>query len=362
MNFTRRPVCLTVSPVKTDCSLTSLIYGIPLAWHLIGAFVAITSSAALAADAAPPMRAMWVYRTEALLRGGASEAELLNFCAPRQITDLFLQAHFVAETRGGPFEIADAAAMRSLLREANARGLRVHALAGDPTHALRGNHDRVLARVEAFAAFNENSPAEARFAGLHFVIEPHGLPQWKSADAAQKANLLTQFVELNARVVERLHARAPGALYGADIAFWLDKTKSDGTPVLPVTFRGVTTDATRHLLGFVDHVAVMSYRDTAEGPNGIISLVARTISSADEARGRVFVGVKMADIGPRHESFHGRTEQEMNTELQKVDTAFRAHRGYAGLAYFMYSAFKEMARQPGAKERDRSGDAATRTR
>lgn len=287
-------------------------------------------------------RAMWVYETPELLRSDAARAELLEFCVPRQITDLFLQAHFVKKGEG--FEIADATPMRGLLRAANAHGLRIHALAGDPVHTLRENHERVLARVEAFAAFNESAAADERFAGLHFDIEPHGLPQWKKAGDAEKAELLTQFVELNAKVVERLHARAPGTLYGADIAFWFDKTKPDGTPVYPVTFRGETTDATRHLLGFVDNVGSMSYRGAVEGKNGMIAIVARSIASANEAKGRVFVGVKMAQIGPPMEGFYGRTEQEMDAELRKVDAAYRAQRGYAGLAYFMYSAFKAMPR------------------
>ena len=51
----------------------------------------------------------------------------------------------------------------------------------------------------------------------------------------------------------------------------------------------------------------------------------------------------MADIGPKNESFFGRTEQQMDGELRKVDEAFQGHEGYAGLAFFMYSAYKAMA-------------------
>lgn len=322
-------------------SRRSLFLVLLLTFVVLSGFLSVASTA----NDAPPTRAMWVYETPALLRSAAAREELIEFCAPRKIMDVFLQAHFVAKAKGGPYEISDATAMRELLREANAHGLRVHALAGDPAHTLRENHGKVLARVEAFAVFNEGGASKERFAGLHLDIEPHGLPQWKKASDVEKAELLTQFVEVNAKVVERLHARAPSALYGADVAFWFDKTKPDGTPVYPVTFRGVTTDATRHLLGFVDHVGSMSYRGQVEGKNGTIALVARSIASADQAKGRVFVGVKMADIGPRMESFYGRTEREMNAELSKVDAAYRTRRGYAGLAYFMYAAFKTMPRE-----------------
>jgi len=288
------------------------------------------------------MRAMWVYEPETLLASPAARAELLQFCQPRRITDLFLQTHFESKSKDGSYQIADAAKVQGFLRETTKQGLRIHALAGDPSWALTANHGKALARVEALAAFNEMADASARFAGLHFDIEPHAMPEWKTASEEEKRGLLTQFVELNAQIVERLHERAPGTLYGADIAFWLDKVKEDGTPVYPVTFRGTTKDPTKHLLEMVDNLGLMSYRDKVEGRNGIISIVERSIASADTAKGRAFVGVKMANIGPKMESFFGRTEQEMNAELRKVDEAYGSHRGYAGIAFFMYSAYKVM--------------------
>jgi hypothetical protein len=288
------------------------------------------------------MRAMWVYETSQILGSDTARAELLEFCQPRRITDLFLQAHFVK--KDDQFEIADAAAMHAFLREANQRGVRVHALAGDPVQTLRQNHDRVLARVNAFAAFNEGGARDERFAGLHLDVEPHALPQWKGASDAEKCDLLTQFVELNAKVAERLHAHAPDALYGADITFWFNKTQDDGSPVFPVTFRGVTADSTTHLLGFVDNLGVMSYRRSAEGKNGTIAIVERSIAAADHAKGRIFVGVKMAHIGPANESYFGQTEEQISADLSKIDRAYSGHRGYAGIAYFMYSAFKAMPR------------------
>jgi hypothetical protein len=293
----------------------------------------------------PPMRAMWVYQPEALLGSPAARAELFQFCQPRQITDLFLQTHFESEAKGGPYQIADATKVQSFLRDATKQGLRIHALAGDSSWVLNENHDKVLARVEALAAFNKMAGTGARFAGLHFDIEPHAMPEWKTASEDEKCRLLAQFVALNAKIVERLHALAPGTLYGADIAFWFDKVKEDGTPAYPVTFRGTTKDATKHLLDMVDNLGLMSYRAKAEGSNSIISIVERSIAYADTAKGRAFVGVKMANVGAKMESFFGRTEQEMNAELRKVDETYGSHRGYAGIAFFMYSAYKVMPQQ-----------------
>lgn len=298
-----------------------------------------------ASAASAPNAAMWVYETDQLLESASARTELFQFCTARKIVDLFLQAHYESKTKDGPFQIRDAVKMKAFLKEASGKGLRVHALSGDPSHVLSANHEKVLARVDALAAFNKSTSASSRFAGIHFDIEPHAMPEWKTSSDEEKCKLLTQFVEVNAKAVEKLRKLSPGTLYGADVAFWLDKMNEDGSTAYPVTFRGATKDATKHLLDIVDNLGTMSYRDTSEGRNGMIALVERSIAYADTAKGRVFVGVKMADVGPKMESFFGRTEQEMNAEIHKVEEAYAAHRGYAGLAFFMYSAFKTMPQQ-----------------
>lgn len=204
----------------------------------------------------------------------------------------------------------------------------------------RKNHSKVPGRVEALAAFNQKAGLSASHAGIHFDIEPHGRPAWKNAADDARAALLTQFVEANAAVL--LCAGAPGVMCSTDIVFWLDKVKAAGTPVYPVTFRVITKDVAKHLPDVVDQVGITSCHDRAEGRNGIIALVQRTIAYADTARGRAFIGVKMADIGPKREGFFGHTEQAMDAEVRKVESAYAGHCGYAGPAYFMYEAYKAM--------------------
>lgn len=304
-----------------------------------GLLVVILSLPWLAA-AVQPGNAMWVYKTEPLLANTESRTELFAFCAARRITDLFWSVHFGHE--GTSMVIGQASELHGFIKAANAVGLRIHALTGDPSHALTRNHERVLQRVEAAVAFNNAAPGDEQLAGVHFDIEPHGLPEWKGASTKEKSALLTQFVEVNAMACSRLRALAPGMLYGADITFWFDKETTEGVPVYPVTFRGVTKDATKHLLDLADNVGIMSYRNTADGPNGIVALVTKTVAYADKAKGKAYVGVKMAHIGPPMEGFYGQTEAAMQEALKPVGKAFNGHRGYAGLAYFMYEAYRLM--------------------
>jgi len=295
-----------------------------------------------AADSSPPMRAMWVYRTEPLMESAREQKTLFEFCAKRGITDLFWQCHY-ENAQNGVRTLRDQAPTRAFLHAAHARALRIHALGGDPSHTLTKNHIRVLAMVDALLAFNEAAGGDdERFDGVHLDIEPHALPQWKTADQAAKCGLLTQLVDIHTKAAARLHDADARLAYGADVVFWLDKTNPDGSPALPVLHHGVTKDAAKHLLDVVDNVGIMSYRNTSGGRNGIIALVKKTIAYADTARSRAFVGVKMADMGPRMETFFGQTEEQMMAELKPIDDTFRPHRGYAGLAFFMWEAFKEM--------------------
>lgn len=286
-------------------------------------------------------RGMWIYKTDEIAASAAASDALFDFCAKRHITDLFWQVHFTKLENGGR-ELKNVAPTRAFIQHAHARSLRIHALFGDPSHALKAKHAIVFASIDGIQAFNREGPADAHFDGVHLDIEPHGLPQWKKADFAQKCDLLTQFVEVNHKAVSRAHAADSGLIYGVDIVFWLDKTTPEGKPAYPVTYQGVAKDAAKHLLDCVDHVAIMSYRDTDEGKNGIISLVAKTIAYADTTKAKVFVGAKMANIGPKMEGFYGKTEAQMMSALKAVDDTYTPHPGYAGLAFFMYEAFKIM--------------------
>lgn len=284
--------------------------------------------------------AMWVYKTEPLMAEGPERAELFDFCEARHITDLFWATHY--QGHGRTMEIGRAAELHAFIKAATAHGLRIHALSGDPSHALTRNHDRVLQRVDASVEFNHAAPEDERLAGVHFDIEPHGLPEWKAASLDEKCVLLTQYVEVNIKACDRLRSLGAKMQYGADITFWFDKTQPGGEPTYPVTIKGVTKDATKHLLDVVDNVGIMSYRNTAVGKNGIVDLVTKTITFADTAKGKAYVGVKMADIGPPMEGFFGQTEAAMKEALKPVTQAFEGHRGFAGFAWFMYGAYRKM--------------------
>lgn len=308
----------------------------------------LSATVTTAAETAAPAGAMWVYETKALLMNAAERAQLVTFSRAHGITEIFLQIHYARGTDpqgkySSTVPAADDLALRKLLREAHRAGLHVHALSGDPSYALRDKHDPPLAHVDAVLTFNAAASAGERFDGIHFDIEPHGLPAWKTSTDAERTAILQQFVEVNARAAARLR-HDPYVVFGVDLPFWFDKPSDDGSTRWPVTLNSHTQDATKHLCDLADNVALMSYRNTAEGKNSLIALTGQTVKNAATRRAKVFVGVKMADIGPRMETFFGRTAKEMDAETTKVMSAFSKERAFGGIAYFHYRAFREMAK------------------
>jgi hypothetical protein len=306
----------------------------------LGFFLALTIRGTWAADV--PGHGMWVYNTAAIASSIQEQERLFSFCRERGIRDLFWQVHF-SKTEVPVCILENATAQRSFLRAAHEHKIRVHALTGDPSHTRLPKHARVLALLEALLIFNADSDDGSRFDGLHLDIEPHGLPEWKSADKELRCELLSQFVEMHRVVAERLRREQDPIQLGTDLVFWLNKTDPDGLPEYPVALHGQTKDPMAFILDLVDRVAIMSYRDTTEGRNGIVAIVAPTLSQAGFTKAKVYVGVKMAPIGSAKESYYGRSEAEMWSDLKSVDEAYGTQPSYAGMAFFHYESFQEMA-------------------
>lgn len=305
--------------------------------QLFLAFFLICGAQAISAE---PGAAMWVYETGKVIQSPAAVTELLAFCGQHRIDELFWDTHFIFD--GARSSILDSSELRQFLTQASQAHLKVHALAGDPSDIEPSKESKVLSRVDALISFNAAGPATARFAGLHLDSEPHASPAWKGSSEEERTQMLARLVEIHAKTARRLHEQNTTLIYGGDFVFWLGKTKPDGSPAYPITFQGVTKDPESHLLDIMDEFALMSYRGFAEGKNGIIDLVARTVERADRSHAQVFVGFKMAPIGPPLETFSGRGENALQRAVAAVNARFASDRHYAGVAYFHYSAFREM--------------------
>ena len=294
---------------------------------------------------ARPARALWVWDTAPLLHDGAARGAFFDFCDRHRIkaVAIYIGASRAKDAR----RLTAAAEWKTLIAGASRRGIRVHALDGEPDYALGAQHETVLSIVDAVIAYNASVDAGERFFAMHFDIEPYLLPEWK--DPAKRQRILAEYLDLNARAAARSHAA--GLEYGVDVPFWWHRIDdATGEAIGAATFRAVRKPATEHLLDMVDNVAVMTYRTEAAGPDGIITHGLATIERANSRKARVVIGVeteKVSEGVPARVTFAGKSLNEMEAQLNAAEGVFIGQPAYRGIAIHRYTTFRQMSDQPG---------------
>ncbi len=211
------------------------------------------------------------------------------------------------------------AELQQLVVHAQAAGLRVDALGGDPGWV--DDPARVV------SSWLRPALATGLFTGVHLDIEPYTTPAWTMHRKAVIASYLA--------TLEALRAAAAGAPVEADIPFWFDGIAADRSMLDLETMRRT------------DGVVVMAYRNRAGGPDGTIALASAAVAAGAELGRPVRIGQETSFLGSdptaTKQTFHGMTLTQMDTQLALVRDAFAASPVFAGLAIHdsaSYSAIK----------------------
>jgi hypothetical protein len=263
---------------------------------LLGLLSPSSSRAAVPADpprvAAAPIPAvdsMWVWHVP-------PATELASTAAALQVSRVFV---FV-----GNRDRQDDQRLRQSVTLLHDAGVKVFALSGEPHWTTR--HHLAL-------AWARRALALAPFDGLHLDVEPHALPRWK-------------------------HHPQPLAAHYLEL---LEEVDALGSPVeVAVQFaygRVVLDDGTNFaddILGRVDGVTVMSYRDTAEGGNGMIAIAQDWLTRADRVGVASWLSAETNALPScPYCTFFEEGQSRMSDVLTAVDVAERAdHPTYQGFA------------------------------
>lgn len=185
---------------------------------------------------------------------------------------------------------------------AHGAGIQVYALFGHSSYAETRNHAKIVGDrglIEALLAFGLLNPPG--FDGIQSDVEPYYDP----ATGAATDLLVTgpPYLELTDAISRRLksHGKATGApiRFEAAIPFWYSMPGDDGAPAKQVAFKGQQTTMDKHIMGLVDSVAVMAYRDTAVGQNGVIALSTPTVKLAETMGKEVLVALETQRPNPK---------------------------------------------------------------
>jgi hypothetical protein len=261
---------------------------------LIAVMASFLLPASGAAGAEPGARAMWVWDRPQV-------KSLVAFASKQGVRDLFVSVPWNLPASG------DLPWLRTLRTQSSAAGIRVHALGSettwidDPASALRWQSDAVDSGL---------------FDGVHLDVEPWLHPAWGGAGQAE---MLGRYLDLLG-----LMSAATTLPVEADVAFWLDQ----------VTVGGGRLDEA--VLARVDRVTVMTYRNTATGPDSITALGAAALDAAARAGKPARLAVETRYLGSdpvaRKQTFWGLSQARLTEVLAAVDSAEAGAPAYAGVA------------------------------
>lgn len=151
-----------------------------------------------ARDVPPPPRSAWIWSPAAwtTLEG---RSMLWTHVRRERLSALYLTVPVDGSVVHEPRQLA------GFIEEAAARGVSVWAVAGDPHDVLPAARPALLARAEAYAAYNAAVPVTQRLAGLQLDIEPYLLPGFALAPGYWRERYLETF----RAVRDTLRGRAP---------------------------------------------------------------------------------------------------------------------------------------------------------
>ena len=249
------------------------------------------------------MRATWVWdRPEPLT--------LVAWARHQGVAELFV--HVAPGLATSP----DLAWVRSVSAGARAAGIRIAALGGDPSWATR---------PEAALAWQSAALVTDLFDGVHVDIEPWCRGDWDT----HRARVVAGYLEVHRRLVG-----ATSLPVEADIAFWLHEIESADGPL----------DAA--LLRLVDAVTVMSYRNTATGPDSITAVGEHALGAADGLDTPCRLAVETRYLGPdpvaRKQTFHGMGSAALDRAMAAVDAHVAGVSSYNGIAVHDHAGWRSL--------------------
>lgn len=296
---------------------------------------------ALGAAASPPSRAVWTWERDsyAMLESREAAEAAFDFLRSKRVDTIYLYADaFERRTL-----IADQPQRyRDFIAQAHARGFRVYALLGSAylrteRYILPGQRREATAMLRRVLDYNAKSPANARFDGANLDIEPHLLDEWGDAT---REDLLRDFLDVSAAWMAMKKESGQVLAIGPAMPFWFDR--------IPVQWHGRTRPASEHFADLYDYVALMDYRDHADGRDGIIAHAAKEMAYAEKIGKQVVIGLELTPNELKKVTFNHLHEADLEREIAVTEAAYGESEAFAGFALHHYRGYREwVAKQRG---------------
>jgi hypothetical protein len=289
---------------------------------------------ALNATADAASRAVWTWERDsyALLESRAEAVAAFNFLQARGVDTLYLYAD---AWQGRNMIATQPQRYRDFIADAHRRGFKVYALLGSAylnteRYILPEQRGAARAMLKRILDYNARAPQQARFDGVNLDIEPHLLDEWNDAS---RENLLRDFLDVSAAWMAMKKESGQALAIGPAIPFWFDG--------IQVRWHGQARPASEHVAELYDYVALMDYRDHAEGRDGIIAHAAKEMAYAEQIGKQVVIGLELTPNALKKVTFNHRREADLQREMDATQAAYAKSKAFAGFALHHYRGYRD---------------------
>ena len=286
-----------------------------------------------ATAASPASRAFWTWEAEsyALVEDPAVAEEAIAYLKPRHVDTLYLYADAY---QGRNLIVEQPQLYRAFIERMHAQGMKVYALLGSAylnteNYVLPSHRAQAEAMFRRVVEYNASVPETARFDGANLDIEPHILDAW---DEDTREGLLAGFLDMSDALMQIKHAHGATLSVGPAIPFWLDG--------IELEWKGRRRPVSEHTIDLYDYVALMDYRDKAEGSDSILSHAASEIAYANQVGRKVVIGLEVSPNEIDKVTFDEEGPKVFEQEVAKVERALRKEPSFAGFAIHHYRAWR----------------------
>lgn len=322
-----------------NSAVNSAVRGAVLGLLLVLAAAATAQSAPETPAGARASRAVWTWEhpSYAMLESPQVADEALAFLQRKRIDGVYLYADAF---QGRNLLVQQPARYRAFIRAAHARGIRVYALLGSwylhtERYVLPRHQRKAVAMLQRVLDYNAAAAPDERFDGVNYDIEPHLLDAWEDAT---RPRLLRGFLDMTAAMMAARQRSGQALPIGPAIPFWWDG--------IALEWRGVRKPVSQHVADLTDYVALMDYRNRAEGRDSILSHAEDEMAYADRISKRVVIGLEFNPGAPAKLSFHGMDEAAFEREAAKVEAAYGGRRGFGGFVFHHYEGYRRFVGEP----------------
>lgn len=267
--------------------------------------------------------------------------QILSFAEKENITTLYVETGKYFDL----FESNDSTAikdfetrMQYFIGEAQKRGIKIEALAGDVTWANPDYSYIPLSFTDLIFAFNANYP-DTSFSGIHFDIEYYNQDNF-DPNQEKYANEYLDLVQSLQNKVSNYNSNGKNITLAFDLASWLD----EGTK--KVTYNGVSNFPIYHMLTLLNsnpnaYLVLMSYQDNPDNAiknseNEFAFTKNNGISTP------IVIAQETSQTEEKNISYWGKPKNEFILSLTKIDTAFKNYSNYRGIAIHHIDSYREM--------------------